>query len=113
MKETTGIDLDKVTLKLNIADDSTKTGTLTATLSNISGDITWTSSNTSIATVSGSNTTATIEAKAEGTATITASCTANGKTYSSTCTVEVIKKRPNYTAFGQIPKTFRNLVLYA
>ena len=40
MKETTGIDLDKVTLKLNIADDSTKTGTLTATLSKISGNIT-------------------------------------------------------------------------
>lgn len=92
MKETTGIDLDKVTLKLNIADDSTKTGTLTATLSRISGDITWTSSSDSIATVSGSNKTATIEAKAEGTATITASCTANGKTYSSTCTVEVINK---------------------
>ena len=92
MKETTGIDIMPATLKLNIADDSTKTGTLTATLSRISGDITWTSSSDSIATVSGSNTTATIEAKAEGTATITASCTANGKTYSSTCTVEVINK---------------------
>ena len=92
MKETTGIDIMPATLKLNIADESTKTGTLKATLSRISGDITWTSSSDSIATVSGSNTTATIEAKAEGTATITASCTANGKTYSSTCTVEVINK---------------------
>ena len=89
MKETTGIDLDKVTLKLNIADDSTKTGTLTATLSNISGDITWTSSNTSIATVSGSNTTATVTGVATGEATITASCTAKGKEYSSTCKVTV------------------------
>ena len=89
MKETTGIDLDKVTLKLNIADDSTKTGTLTATLSNISGDITWTSSNTSIATVSGSDKTATVTGVATGETTITASCTAKGKEYSSTCKVTV------------------------
>ncbi len=100
MKETTGIDLDKVTLKLNIADDSTKTGTLTATLSNISGDITWTSSNTSIATVSGSNTTATVTGVATGETTITAKCTAKGKEYSSTCKVTVIeKKEPNYTGY--------------
>ena len=85
MKETTGIDLDKVTLKLNIADDSTKTGTLTATLSKISGDITWTSSDTSIATVSGSNTTATVTGVATGSTIITATC--SGKT--STCTVTV------------------------
>ena len=89
MKETTGIDLDKVTLKLNIANDSTKTGTLTATLSKISGNITWTSDNTSIATVSGSNTTATVTGVATGSTTITATCTANGKEYSSTCTVTV------------------------
>jgi len=102
MKETTGIDLDKVTLKLNIADDSTKTGTLTATLSKISGDITitWASSDTSIATVSGSNTTATVTGVATGEATITASCTAKGKEYSSTCKVTVIeKKEPNYTGY--------------
>ena len=100
MKETTGIDLDKVTLKLNIANDSTKTGTLKATLSNISGDITWTSSDTSIATVSGSNTTATVTGVATGEATITAKCTANGKEYSSTCKVTVIeKKEPNYTGY--------------
>ena len=89
MKETTGIDLDKVTLKLNIADDSTKTGTLTATLSKISGDITWTSADTSIATVSGSNTTATVTGVATGETTITAKCTAKGKEYSSTCKVTV------------------------
>ena len=89
MKETTGIDLDKVTLKLNIADDSTKTGTLTATLSKISGNITWTSSNTSIAIVSGSDKTATVTGVATGEATITAKCTANGKEYSSTCKVTV------------------------
>ena len=100
MKETTGIDLDKVTLKLNIANDSTKTGTLKATLSNISGDITWTSSDTSIATVSGSNTTATVTGVATGEATITATCTAKGKEYSSTCKVTVIeKKEPNYTGY--------------
>ena len=89
MKETTGIDLDKVTLKLNIANDSTKTGTLTATLSKISGNITWTSSDTSIATVSGSDKTATVTGVATGEATITASCTAKGKEYSSTCKVTV------------------------
>ena len=76
MKETTGIDLDKVTLKLNIADESTKTGTLTATLSKISGDITWTSSDTSIATVSGSDKTATVTGVATGETTITAICSA-------------------------------------
>jgi len=85
MKETTGIDLDKVTLKLNIADDSTKTGTLTATLSKISGNITWTSDNSSIATVSGSDKTATVTGVATGSTTITATC--SGKT--STCKVIV------------------------
>ena len=91
MKETTGIDLDKVTLKLNIADDSTKTGTLTATLSKISGNITitWSSEKPEIATVSGSDKTATVTGVATGETTITATCIANGKEYSSTCTVTV------------------------
>ncbi len=92
MKETTGIDLDKVTLKLNISDASKKTGTLTATLSKISGDITWTSSDTSIATVSGNKTTATVTGVATGDATITASCNVKGKEYSSTCKVTVTKE---------------------
>ena len=91
MKETTGIDLDKVTLKLNIADDSTKTGTLTATLSKISGNITitWKSESPEIATVSGSDKTATVTGVATGETTITATCSANGKEYSSTCKVTV------------------------
>ena len=91
MKETTGIDLDKVTLKLNIADDSTKTGTLTATLSKISGNITikWSSEKPEIATVSGSDKTATVTGVATGETTITATCSANGKEYSSTCKVTV------------------------
>lgn len=91
MKETTGIDLDKVTLKLNIADDSTKTGTLTATLSKISGNITitWSSEKPEIATVSGSDKTATVTGEATGETTITATCSANGKEYSSTCKVTV------------------------
>ena len=91
MKETTGIDLDKVTLKLNIADYSTKTGTLTATLSKISGNITikWSSEKPEIATVSGSDKTATVTGVATGETTITATCSANGKEYSSTCTVTV------------------------
>ena len=91
MKEANGIDITPTALKLNIADDSTKTGTLTATLSKISGNITitWSSEKPAIATVSGSDKTATVTGVATGETTITATCSANGKEYSSTCKVTV------------------------
>lgn len=61
------------------------TATLTATTTPSGQSITWTSSNTSVATVSNG----VVIAKASGTATITAKFTYNGKTYSNTCRVTV------------------------
>ncbi len=61
------------------------TTSLTATVVPSGQSVIWTSSNTSVATVSGG----TITAKAAGTATITAKFTYNGTTYSKTCTVTV------------------------
>ncbi len=67
------------------------TETLTATYGNVSGtpNITYRSSNTSVATVSGSGTTATVTAVAPGTATITASMTVDGTLYTATCDITV------------------------
>ena len=72
------------------------TETLTANYGNVSGtpSITYTSSNTSVATVSGSGTTATVTAVAAGTATITATMTVAGSTYTATCDVTV--ENPSY-----------------
>ncbi|MBR3710571.1 MAG: choice-of-anchor J domain-containing protein [Bacteroidales bacterium] len=72
------------------------TETLTATYGNVSGtpSITYTSSNTSVATVSGSGTSATVTAVASGTATITATMTVNGTPYTATCDVTV--ENPSY-----------------
>ena len=62
--------------------------TLTATTQNATGaTVTWTSSNTSVATVTGG----TVTALAEGTATITAKITVSGTTYSATCYVTVTR----------------------
>jgi len=67
------------------------TETLTANYGNVSGtpNITYTSSNTNVATVTGSGTTATVTAVSAGTATITASMTVAGSTYTATCDVTV------------------------
>ena len=72
------------------------TQTLTATYGNVSGtpNITYTSSNNNVATVSGSGTTATVTAVAPGTATITASMTYEGTPYTATCTITV--EDPSY-----------------
>jgi hypothetical protein len=72
------------------------TETLTASYGNVSGtpSITYTSSNTSVATVSGSGNIATVTAVAPGTATITASMTVEGSTYTATCAVTV--ENPSY-----------------
>ncbi len=63
------------------------TATLTATTAPGGQSVTWTSSDTSVATVSGG----TVTAKNAGRATITAKFTYNGNTYSRTCTVTVIE----------------------
>ena len=67
------------------------TQTLTATCGNVSGTpgITYTSSNSNVATVVGNGTTATVTAVAPGTATITATMTYNGTTYTATCAITV------------------------
>ncbi len=72
------------------------TETLTANYGNVSGtpNITYTSSNTNVATVTGSGTTATVTAVSAGTATITASMTVAGSTYTATCDVTV--ENPSY-----------------
>ncbi|MBO7133722.1 MAG: choice-of-anchor J domain-containing protein [Bacteroidales bacterium] len=80
------ISLNPTTLNLSPG----STATLTATKVNDGGaTITWSSSNTGVATVSGSGTSATVTAVRDGTATITASMTVNGVTYSATCDVTV------------------------
>ncbi len=61
--------------------------TLSVTTSPSGQSVTWSSSNTAVATVSGG----TITAQAEGSATITASMTVNGSTYQATCAVTVIQ----------------------
>ena len=72
------------------------TQTLTATYHNVSGEptITYSSSNTSVATVSGSGTTATVTGVAPGTATITATMTIDESDYTATCTIIVTE--PSY-----------------
>ncbi len=73
---TTGIEpaiiLDKATISQELKSGSTATATLTATKHNLTGDIIWSSNNTSVATVSGSGNNAIITMKSAGKATIKA-----------------------------------------
>ena len=89
------------------------TQTLTATIQNVTGtpNITYTSSNTSVATVSGSGTTATVTAVTPGTTTITATMTVNGTPYTATCAVTV--ETPNYCtpSFGSNTDCITNVTL--
>lgn len=84
-----------VTLKLDKASGTVQAGktlTLTPTITGnatSTNKITWTSSNTGIATVSGDNSKATVTGVKKGDATITAAYTENGKTVTATCTVKV------------------------
>ena len=76
------ISLDKNTLTVAAG----STGTLVATVENApSAVVSWSSGDTSVATVSGG----TVTGVAVGTATITASITVDSKTYSATCAVTV------------------------
>lgn len=80
----TGVSLDKTTLTLAVND----TGKLTATVipdNATNKNVTWKSSNTSVATVSADGT---VTAKNAGTATITVTTADGGKT--ATCTVTVV-----------------------
>ena len=98
-----GITLSKTSLSLTVGN----TSTLTATTTPSGQNVTWTSSNTSVATVS---TSGLVTAKAQGSATITAKITYNGKTYSDTCNVTVSPSSTNAlikasTAKGTAGKT--------
>ena len=76
------ISLDKTTASVNVG----STTTLTATVTNSSSGITWTSSKTSVATV---NSSGVVTGVSTGTATITASITENSVQYTATCTITV------------------------
>ena len=78
-----GITLDKTSLSLY----PNGSGTITATTSPKDQSVTWTSSDSKVATVSGGK----VTAVAAGTATITAKTTIYGKDYSVTCNVTVIQ----------------------
>lgn len=78
--------LDKTNITKEIENGSTATDVLTATLKNASGDLTWTSSNESVAEISGEGNTKTITLKEEGTATITVSY---GEIASANCYITV------------------------
>ncbi|MDE6708636.1 MAG: Ig-like domain-containing protein [Oscillospiraceae bacterium] len=79
-----GISLNKSSLSMYIGD----TSTLTASVTPANSTVTWSSSNTSIATVNSSGKVTMISA---GSATITASIRYNGVNYSTTCSVTVTK----------------------
>ena len=70
------------------------TATITATTYPSGQSITWSSSNTSVATVTNGK----ITAKTSGTATITAKFTYNGTTYSKTCTIAVTNPVHTHTS---------------
>lgn len=82
----TGVSLNKTSLSMTIGDTQTLTATVTP--SNATDkSVTWSSSNTSVATVSSSGV---VTAKAAGTATITVTTSDGAKT--ATCSVTVIDK---------------------
>lgn len=87
---TAGISISKSTASITIG----STTTISATSTN-SGTINWTTSNSSVASISSSSSNSganiTITGVSAGTATITAGCTINGTQYSRTCTVTVTK----------------------
>lgn len=63
--------------------------TLTAKVNPDGGSVNWSSSDTSVATVNGSGTTATVTAVTEGSATITATYSISGTTVTDSCTITV------------------------
>ncbi len=82
-----GLFLNLRNITLKIESETMPTETITANLMEISGEITWTSSDPSVATVTGTGANATITGVSKGTTTITAEC----GDYSDTCTVTVKK----------------------
>jgi len=85
--------LDTTSIVNSIVKGKTKTETIVATTKNITGNLTWTSSNTKVATVTGSGKTATVTLVGQGTATITAKY----GTTTATCKVTVTELVPKIT----------------
>ena len=82
------VTLDKSTLSVTVGG---ATGSLSATVSPVGSAVTWTSSDTSIATVSSG----TVTAVKAGSCTITASITVDGVTYVAECAVTVAAQSKN------------------
>ena len=97
-----GVALSTGKMTLTIEGETKPTGTITATLVNVTGEISWTSSNTGVATVGEKGTEVTVTAVAVGETTITATC---GK-YSKTCKVTVAEFTPNPEMDGVVASTY-------
>ena len=83
---TKGVSINKSSLTLELQEGTTVTETLTASLSEVTGEITWSNSDNTKATISATKgTSITVTAKAVGETTITATC---GE-YTATCKVIV------------------------
>ena len=83
------ITLSTTQITKEITAGTPETVTLTATLNNANGDLTWTSSDTSVAEISGSGATRTITLKKSGTAIITVKY---GTQATATCNITVTEK---------------------
>ena len=90
------ITLSTTQISEEITNGTPETVTLTATLNDATGDLTWTSSDTSVAEISGSGTTRTITLKKAGTAIITVKY---GTQATATCIVTVTEKQATLISF--------------
>lgn len=82
------IKLNKTSATVNVKKTLELVPTITGS-TNAGSKVTWSSSNTAVATVTGDNKKATVTGVKAGDATITASFTENNKTVTATCTVKV------------------------
>ena len=89
------ITLSTTQITKEITNGVSETVTLTATLNNASGDLTWTSSDTSVAEISGSGTTRTITLKKAGTVKITVSY----GSVNAICNITVTEKQATLISF--------------
>ena len=86
---TKGVSINKSSLTLELQEGTIVTETLTASLSEITGEITWSNSDNTKATISATTgESITVTAVAAGTTTITVTC----ENYTATCTVTVVLK---------------------
>ena len=98
------ITLSTTQITKEITSGTPETVSLTATLNNASGTLTWTSSDTSVAEISGSGTTRIITLKKAGTAIITVSY----GSASATCTITVTEEEVETAVIKINGKTYSN-----